>query len=52
MSIRREASDSLGRCPLCGQSLPRYSHLISYRRDGWPTMYAECDDCEEIVHPE
>lgn len=44
-------ADALGTCPHCGRSISRASHLISYRNGGWPTMFARCDGCDEVVHP-
>ncbi|UIP01331.1 hypothetical protein Hbl1158_15575 (plasmid) [Halobaculum sp. CBA1158] len=44
-------AETLGACPSCGTRIPTYCHLISYRQRGWPTMFAECDDCGAVVHP-
>jgi len=42
----------LGDCPDCTATIPRGALLISYERDGWPAMYAECPDCGRVVHPQ
>ncbi|MFC7137850.1 hypothetical protein ACFQRB_18220 [Halobaculum litoreum] len=51
MGSRGDASDTLGTCPVCGRSLPAHARLVTYHGDGWPTLFAECADCDEIVHP-
>lgn len=43
----------LGHCPNCGDAIPRFNKLIEYETEkGWTAMFAECPDCEDIVHPE
>lgn len=51
MASAAPGADALGVCPRCGRSISRGSHLISYRNGGWPTMYATCAECDEVVHP-
>lgn len=42
----------LGRCPHCQATIPDGYLLIRYESaNGWPTMFAECPDCEAVVHP-
>lgn len=42
----------LGRCPLCGEAIPRRNKLIEYESaEGWTTMLAECEHCTDAVHP-
>ena len=42
----------LGECPNCGNALGRDSLLISYEGDdGWPRTFADCSNCDEVVHP-
>lgn len=43
---------SLGACPRCGADLPRNSLLIEYETDDGSAVYAECPDCETVVHPD
>ncbi|WP_232702099.1 phage terminase large subunit family protein [Halobacterium wangiae] len=42
----------LGDCPHCATTIPKGALLVSYERDGWPAMYAECPDCGDVVHPQ
>ncbi|QZP39719.1 hypothetical protein [Halobaculum magnesiiphilum] len=51
MTLRAPGDDALGACPRCGRSIPRASHLISYRDGDWPLMFATCRECDEVVHP-
>lgn len=44
---------SLGRCPACGEDIPTEWHLIAYEKeDGSEGVWAECPECETVVHPE
>ncbi|WP_201289494.1 DUF7837 family putative zinc-binding protein [Halobaculum saliterrae] len=52
MAPAAPGADALGACPRCGRSLPRGTHLISYRNGDWPTMFATCTACDEVVRPE
>jgi len=45
------ANSEVGRCPECEGSIPTYSILISYENDEGEQHYAECPECEEVVHP-
>jgi hypothetical protein len=46
-------ASALGRCPSCDTIIPRLCLLIEYEtEDGWPTMFAECPGCGEVVHPQ
>jgi predicted RNA-binding Zn-ribbon protein involved in translation (DUF1610 family) len=46
-----QRTTTLGDCPACDAVIPRVALLISYERDGWPAMFAECPECGEVVHP-
>lgn len=41
----------VGDCPVCGAGVTRTDLLIQYETDSGPAAYAECPDCQEIVHP-
>ena len=42
----------LGDCPNCAAAIPEYKVLIEYETSqSWPRTFAECSDCETIVHP-
>lgn len=42
----------LGSCPNCTAAIPEYRVLIEYETsEGWPRTFAECPDCESVVHP-
>ena len=44
---------TLGRCPNCSETIPRNNKLIEYETaNGWTAMFAECPDCNDVVHPE
>lgn len=49
MATRESA---LGYCPACAAAIPRRALLASYEGGGWPTVMAECPDCDAVVHPE
>lgn len=42
----------LGDCPDCETTITRGGLLVTYERDGWPAVYAECPDCGNVVHPQ
>lgn len=42
----------LGRCPLCGETIPQGRKLIEYEKGCGTAVYAECPACEGVVHPE
>lgn len=43
----------LGHCGRCGARVPRGNRLITYRDErGESATYAECPNCETVVHPE
>lgn len=47
-----ERATVLGQCPDCETPIPRGYLLIEYETDGgWPEMFAECPECEDVVHP-
>lgn len=51
MAKSEEASPT-GACPVCDAELSRFDVLIEYERsDGEPAAYAECPDCQCVVHP-
>lgn len=41
----------LGRCPHCRSTLPTDALLAVDERNDWPTIFAECADCEDVVNP-
>lgn len=42
----------LGECPVCEQTIPTARLLIEYeKRGGTRALFAECPDCEDVVHP-
>ncbi|ELZ21077.1 hypothetical protein C475_19003 [Halosimplex carlsbadense 2-9-1] len=44
---------SLGRCPECGECIPKTWLLIEYKTDDNETdLWAECPACESVVAPE
>jgi len=46
-------TDSLGRCPYCGRSIPLGFLLVEYETDdGGTGIWAECPDCNDVVDPE
>lgn len=45
------ANSEIGRCPACGGAIPTYNILISYESDDGEQHYAECPECDEVVHP-
>lgn len=52
---RREEvlTSALGKCPNCAETIPTRTLLIRYEgKTGWPKMFAECPECESVVHPE
>ena len=55
---RREAATaagvraSLGDCPYCRTELRSAHLLIEYETRDGPDAFAECPDCDEVVHPE
>lgn len=49
-SVSGDASG--GSCPHCQTAIPRRAVLIEYETTTGSTAFAECPDCEEIVHPE
>lgn len=47
------SEDILGTCPECGVDIPRFSLLIEYSKSTEEKeMFAECPECEAVVHPE
>ena len=42
----------LGRCPLCGTTIPSGATLIEYDVNGETRVYAECAACDEPVRPQ
>lgn len=43
----------LGRCPECGEDIPRGWLLIEYEKaDGTTGIWAECPVCEAVVSPD
>jgi hypothetical protein len=53
MSTTTHDSPTLGRCPDCGTDIATYDVLIEYETgDGQPALWAECSECQEVVHPE
>ncbi|WP_456071253.1 DUF7837 family putative zinc-binding protein [Halospeciosus flavus] len=42
---------TLGVCPECGADIPSGSVLLEYEQEGERSVYAECPDCVEPVHP-
>jgi len=46
-------TNSLGRCPNCGRSIPPGFLLLEYETDDGSTgIWAECPDCDDVVDPE
>lgn len=44
-------TENLGTCPRCEESIPSGNVLISYDTPDGESVYAECPDCREPVHP-
>ena len=42
---------TLGVCPRCGEPIPAIRLLIEYEDDEGKAIWAECPDCNEVVHP-
>lgn len=42
---------TLGACPRCGEELRRGHLLIEYETSSGPDAFAECPDCQHVVHP-
>ncbi|WP_455349889.1 DUF7837 family putative zinc-binding protein [Halobiforma nitratireducens] len=42
----------LGTCPLCGSSISSDAIILKYEVNGEERLYAECDECNEPVHPQ
>lgn len=43
---------TLGRCPDCGELIPRGRMLIEYEEtDGTRGVWAECPECDNVVAP-
>lgn len=54
MSTKPSTRDppTLGQCPDCGSEIASYDVLIEYENDdGQPALWAECPDCQDVVHP-
>jgi len=47
-----QRSDLLGSCPECTATLHQQDVLVEYDADTNTRYYAECPDCETVVHPE
>lgn len=48
----QKGTSVLGTCPRCDRPIHERDRLITYETDdGWPATYAECTDCEDVVHP-
>lgn len=46
------ALQSPGQCPHCTAEIPRGAVLIEYETaNSLSRMFAECPDCERVVHP-
>ena len=41
----------LGACPRCQHRIPAAQLLIEYETDNGQAVWAECPDCNEVVHP-
>ncbi len=41
----------LGHCPRCETPLAEHDVLIQYDRTDGTEYYAECPNCEAVVHP-
>ncbi|WP_435196709.1 hypothetical protein [Natronomonas sp. EA1] len=42
---------TLGRCPDCDIEIPRGNLLIEYDTAAGRALYAECPQCQDVVHP-
>jgi len=42
----------LGHCPLCDAALPEDSLLGIRETDSYSVTFAECANCDTLVHPE
>jgi hypothetical protein len=48
----RQTQRTLGECPNCESDIPPAATLIEYEsEDGWPATFAECPECQNVVHP-
>jgi formate dehydrogenase maturation protein FdhE len=45
-------NSTLGVCPFCGSTLESGSIILEYETGGERRVYAECEECDEPVHPE
>lgn len=46
-------TQTLGRCPDCGEYIPEAWLLVKYQKDdGTKSVWAECPACEDVVAPE
>jgi len=43
---------TLGVCPFCGSILRAGSVILEYKVNGERRVYADCEECNEPVHPE
>ncbi|WP_436927591.1 DUF7837 family putative zinc-binding protein [Halosimplex amylolyticum] len=48
----QQSPDRIGRCQECGSALFGVPVLVEYETDDGLNYYAECPDCETVVHPE
>lgn len=42
---------TVGTCPRCETPIPESRLLIEYESTDGTAAYAECPDCEAVVHP-
>ena len=45
-------NSTLGVCPFCSSTLEAGSIIIEYEVEGEQRVFAECEQCDEPVHPE
>ncbi len=52
MAATSPSATDLGTCPDCGETIRRIDVLIEYETtDGQPAVWAECPNCNTVVHP-
>jgi len=47
----QQTPDPLGSCTECGARLFDAHVLVEYEAEGQSRYYAECPDCQTVVHP-
>lgn len=49
--VRERPENTPGSCPHCGTALARADVLVEYDAADETRLFAECLECDDVVHP-